>query len=76
MNFLTKHLHSQITKCSVTCQGKARTHQNNKLEHGQFHIVNQYIKFPKETMMYLKRYITPIRPPFVKHKRAPAPEKY
>ncbi len=58
MNFLTKHLHSQITKCSVTCVGKVRTHQNNKLEHGQFYIVDQYIKFPKETMMYLKRYIT------------------
>ncbi len=45
MNFLTKHLHSQITKCSVTCVGKVRTHQNIGFENAHFYIVDQYIKF-------------------------------
>ncbi len=58
MNFLTKHLHSQITKYSVTCVGKVRNHQNKRLEHSQFYIVDLYIKFPEKVIVYLIKNIT------------------
>jgi hypothetical protein len=43
MNFLTKHRHYQLLKCSVACVGKARTRQNKREEHGLLFIVDQYI---------------------------------